>query len=472
MLKVLRHFLVLPVSFLALAETGVFFGVLLAMMSVGSQTFLAGNAPEVLTWAIAFYLTGLTFLCLAAAGLYNRDVFVDVRLFFQRAGVALLLTIFVALVLFPFYTVFDAVTVEWYLGLLSFTLVAHYPIIIVLRFGLVVFTGIEMFKRRIVIVGDGALADRIRRFANGTGSNHLLVTGYIHRNNFENILGHDNAEVPADFPAGNSPLLKYALDAKADEIIVASKERRGLPIWQLLECRMAGVVVNDYLTFWEREAGQIDLDEVKPSWLALSDGFKDDIVRKFVKRTFDLVVSSIFLIISLPMLILTALAIKLDSRGPIFYLQERAGRHGQSFNMIKFRSMLADAEKDGVPQWAGRYDSRVTRVGALIRRTRIDEFPQILNVLKGEMSFVGPRPERPFFIQHLSQDVPLYAARQNVKPGITGWAQVSYPYGASTEDAKAKLAYDLYYIKNESLFLDLIILLQTVRVVIMLVGSR
>ena len=235
---------------------------------------------------------------------------------------------------------------------------------------------------------------------------------------------------------------------------------------------MAGVNVTDYLSFWERETGQIDLDEVKPSWLALSDGFRVNKMHRFFKRAFDIVVSLAFLIITLPLMLVTALLIKLESPGPIFYRQTRTGLHGKPFDVIKFRSMRQDAEKDGVPKWASNVDSRITRVGHLIRRSRIDEIPQVLNVLMGHMSFVGPRPERPFFVKELEDEIPLYSLRHNVRPGITGWAQVNYPYGASVEDAKRKLAYDLYYAKNGGLFLDLVILTQTVRVVLSGDGAR
>ncbi|TNE38076.1 MAG: TIGR03013 family PEP-CTERM/XrtA system glycosyltransferase [Alphaproteobacteria bacterium] len=472
MLKVFRYYIALPVSILAAAETILFLGMFIGLQWVGARTFLADNAPDHVTLTLPFTLTFVAFLCLSAVGMYNRDVFIDVRSFFQRAGIGLLLTIFACLVLFPVYTRFDPVNIEWYLGLFAFTLVIHYPIIIVMRFGLVAFSKSELFKRRILVLGDGMMAARVQSFLNTEGKGHLAPAGFIGRDQFDLVLGSQNAEVPEAFPVGQCPLLKAARDAHADEIVIASKEQRGLPIWQLLECRMAGIEVTDYLTFWEREAGQIDLDEVKPSWMALSNGFATDWLRQFSKRAFDVTLAAIMLFFTFPLLLFTALAIRIDSNGPCLYLQERVGENGRLFKVIKFRSMTTSAEKDGVPQWAGKGDDRVTRVGAFIRRTRIDELPQIINVLRGDMSFVGPRPERPYFVDMLTREIPLYAARHNVKPGITGWAQVNYPYGASKEDAKAKLAYDLYYVKNESMFLDLVILLQTVRVVLMLVGSR
>lgn len=477
MLKVFRHFLVVPVSLLAIAETALFLVIITGLQFIGARTFLAANAPEVMQPWVVLFLTGLTVLCLSAAGLYNRDVFLEARTFFQRAGVALLLVIFSALVAFPIYGLFDPVTVEWYLGLLSFTLLIHYPLMIVLRFGVVAFSGVDTFKRRVIVVGDGALSAKVRDLIENRGRAHLMSVGFINRDTFSELAEKNEpvselGDLHNSTFGQDSALLRFAMDNKVDEIVVASRERRGLPVWQLLQCRLAGVAVTDYMSFWERESGEIDVEEVKPSWLALSEGFGHHWFRSGVKRLFDVVVASIFLLLVSPVMVLAALCIKLESPGPVFYRQTRVGEGGREFDIIKFRSMSDNAEAGGVPQWAVHNDARVTRVGSVIRQLRIDEMPQVLNVLKGEMSFIGPRPERPYFVDTLCAEIPLYAARHNVRPGITGWAQVNYPYGASIDDARRKLAYDLYYVKNESLFLDLIILLQTVRVVIMLAGSR
>lgn len=477
MLNVLRHFLVVPVSLLAIAETVLFLFVISGLQVIGARSFLADNAPEVASPWLALFLTSLTLVCLGAAGLYNRDVFLEARTFFQRAGVALLLVIFTALVAFPIYGLVDPVTVEWYLGLLSFSLLIHYPLIIALRFGLVAFSSADMFKRRVIVVGDGALSAKVRELIKVRGRAHLSPVGFINRDTFSELA--NKKEPVSELGAlhnstfgQDSALLRFVKDNKVDEIVIASRERRGLPVWQLLQCRMAGVAVTDYMTFWERESGEIDIDEVKPSWLALADGFSSHLVRRSVKRAFDVVVAASFLVLVSPVMLAAALLIKLESAGPVFYRQTRVGQGGREFQIIKFRSMTVDAELGVAPQWAVKNDTRVTRIGSIIRKLRIDEMPQILNVLKGEMSFIGPRPERPYFVDTLCTEIPLYAVRHNVKPGITGWAQVNYPYGASIDDARRKLAFDLYYVKNENLFLDLIILLQTVRVVIMLAGSR
>jgi sugar transferase (PEP-CTERM system associated) len=211
---------------------------------------------------------------------------------------------------------------------------------------------------------------------------------------------------------------------------------------------------------------------LRASWFIYGDGFRQGLARTVIKRTFDIVVSASLLILALPVMILTAIAIMLESGRPVIYRQERVGQGGQHFNVYKFRSMFADAESDGKPRWAQTNDDRVTRVGRFIRKTRIDELPQLFNVLKGDMSLVGPRPERPFFVRQLEQQLPFYEVRHSVKPGVTGWAQVCYEYGASVDDAGNKLRYDLYYVKNHSLFLDFLILFKTIRVVLTGHGSR
>jgi sugar transferase (PEP-CTERM system associated) len=245
-----------------------------------------------------------------------------------------------------------------------------------------------------------------------------------------------------------------------------------MPIQELLKCKLQGIRVLELSSFFERENGHLQLDSMNASWMILSDGFHQGMLRDTVKRLFDLLVSSAMLVVCLPVMALTALLIKLESPGPVLYRQERVGQGCRSFTILKFRSMCVDAEKDGTPRWARQNDSRVTLTGRFIRRTRIDELPQIFNVFFGDMSFVGPRPERPYFVQDLTQKIPYYGVRHTVKPGITGWAQVRYPYGASEEDAMHKLQYDLYYVKNHSLFLDLMILFQTAQVVLWGRGVR
>jgi sugar transferase (PEP-CTERM system associated) len=240
----------------------------------------------------------------------------------------------------------------------------------------------------------------------------------------------------------------------------------------LLECKLKGVHVIELSSFFERERGQVQLESLNASWMVLSDGFQQGFLRDAGKRLFDLVASLSLLVLTLPLMLLAIVVIVLESGFPILYRQERVGLGGKIFTIYKFRSMVQNAEKDGAPQWAQAGDARVTRVGNFIRKVRIDELPQIFNVLRGDMSFVGPRPERPFFVDQLIEQVPYYAARHSVKPGITGWAQVRYPYGASLEDAIEKLQYDLYYVKNHTFFLDLLIMFQTAQVVLFGKGAR
>ena len=269
-----------------------------------------------------------------------------------------------------------------------------------------------------------------------------------------------------------SQIFSICKDAKIDRIIVALDERRGkLPIEQLLKCRLKGIRVDEGMSFTEELNGKLSVESLYPSALIFSEGFKKSILFKKGKKYFDVLLAILGSIIAFPAGVLIAVAIKMDSEGPIFYEQERVGKDGKLFKLLKFRSMRMDAENAG-PVWAMVEDRRVTRVGRFIRKMRLDELPQVLNVLRGEMSFVGPRPERPFFVKKLDREIPYYFHRHSVKPGITGWAQLCYPYGSSTEDALEKLKYDLYYIKNMSLIFDLTIILETIKTVIWRRGAR
>ncbi len=265
-------------------------------------------------------------------------------------------------------------------------------------------------------------------------------------------------------------------DSYIDEIIVACDERRNnLPLDELLECKLRGVEINDILELIERETGQISVDLVYPSWMIYSSGFKPaDNIRTQLDWLFNFSIAAILMLLTWPLMLGTAIAIWLEDgrRGaPLFYRQVRVGLHGQNFKILKFRSMRVDAEKNGA-QWAKTNDDRITRVGHVIRKYRLDELPQILNVLRGDMGFVGPRPERPEFVEKLQEKLPFYAERHAVKPGLTGWAQLCYPYGATEEDALEKLKYDLYYIKHRSFLLDIFIFIQTAEVVLLKKGAR
>lgn len=282
-----------------------------------------------------------------------------------------------------------------------------------------------------------------------------------------------NLEHDVQIIGSYSMIHEVANEGKVDRIIVALEERRGnLPTDELLKCKMAGISIEEGIAFYERLTGKLLIERTYPSFLIFSNGFRKSSIDSVVKSALDYSLSFICLVILLPIMALIALATKIDSSGPVFYRQERVGRNGEAFMLLKFRSMKEGAEKETGPIWAQENDERMTRVGKIIRKLRLDEIPQMINVLKGEMSFVGPRPERAHFVKYLKDEIPFYEKRLSVKPGITGWAQIEYPYGASNKDALEKLKYDLYYIKNMSLLFDLVIIFRTVKSVFLRGGAR
>ncbi len=326
--------------------------------------------------------------------------------------------------------------------------------------------GASAFRRRVLVLGAGNRAQRLRQLGERPESGFVIV-GYVGMSDQSPVI-----EEAINRSAIHN-LTRFVENLGVSEVVLALEERRNaLPLKDLLRIKTAGVHVNDFSSFIERETGRVDLDTVNPSWLIFSDGFSSGrAVSSVAKRLFDVAASSILLLFTLPVIALFALLVKLDSRGPAFFRQTRVGLYGQPFRLIKLRSMRTDAEAGGA-QWATTNDPRVTRIGRFIRKVRIDELPQAWSVLKGEMSFVGPRPERPEFVADLEDQLVYYAERHMVKPGITGWAQINYPYGASIADSRHKLEYDLYYAKNYTPFLDLLILLQTIRVILWREGAR
>ena len=320
-----------------------------------------------------------------------------------------------------------------------------------------------LLKRRVLVLGAGKKAAninrRIRRKADQRG---FYILGYVH-------IHGEKDDIPDDrIIHMEGSLNEYVLENEIDEIVVAIDDRRiKFPMKDLLELKLNGTDVVDALTFFEREMGKIETTFLSPGWLIFSEGFDRSIVRGLSKRTFDIIASVLILMVTWPVMLATMLAIRVEDGALASYLykQTRVGLDGELFDVLKFRSMIENAEKDGAV-WAQENDMRVTKVGAFIRKYRIDELPQLINVFKGEMAFVGPRPERPEFVGELAEKIPYFNERQYVKPGITGWAQLCYPYGASDEDSEQKLQYDLYYVKNHNLVLDLIILITTVEVVL------
>ncbi|MBV1911043.1 MAG: TIGR03013 family PEP-CTERM/XrtA system glycosyltransferase [Kangiellaceae bacterium] len=270
-------------------------------------------------------------------------------------------------------------------------------------------------------------------------------------------------------------LAEYCLEYGIDEVVLAINDRRKkMPVDALLSCKLSNINVIEFVAFWEREKGMLRLDMLNPSWMIFSDSGPKGGIGNMLSRVFDISLSFVILLFMLPLLIITAVLIYLESgfKGPIFYRQTRVGQDGRHFDLLKFRSMIVDAEKDGEAKWASPSDARITRIGMFIRKVRIDELPQLLNIFRGDMSIVGPRPERPEFVTKLEKQIPFFQARHSVKPGLAGWAQLKYPYGASEKDAYNKLQYDLYYVKNHSIFMDAFILLQTVEVILLGKGAR
>ena len=397
-----------------------------------------------------------------AVGVYGPESLQSIRFALARLLVAVSLGVIFLSVL---YFLMPGITLWRSNSLYAMGLAVAVLLLIRLLLGSML--GGEAFKRRLVVLGAGNRANRIRELERRRGSGFLVV-GYIAMNDGEQVI----AEAINRNAVYN--LADFVVRLNASEVVLALEERRNaVPMADLLRIKTTGVHVNDLSSFLERETGRVDLASVNPSWLIFSDGFSAGRrLSSIAKRLFDIVASLILLILTGPIIILGAIAVKLDSKGPAFYRQQRVGLYGQEFWIVKLRTMRQDAEVAGQAVWAEKDDPRITRLGYWLRKLRIDELPQTWTVLKGEMSFVGPRPERRQFVEDLEQHLRYYAERHMVKPGITGWAQINYPYGASIEDARHKLEYDLYYAKNYTPFLDLLILLQTVRVVLWPDGAR
>jgi sugar transferase (PEP-CTERM system associated) len=356
----------------------------------------------------------------------------------------------------------DALDHSWPMGigltLVGLLLVRHLVVLPIVR---------TFVPHRILVLGTGAEARLIETSLTNAAPEGVCLVGFCAAEKVQ------ECAVSASRVVAHGSLEDTVRRFDIDEVIVAVRQQRGgvLPLRSLLDCRLSGVKVTDLARYFERVHGQVPIESLKVSWLIYGDGFRQSTTRLFMKRCFDIVVSALLIALTAPLMAFAALVIASEGAGSVIYRQERAGYRGNTFTLYKFRSMRIDAEKDGKAAWAGVNDARVTRVGRFIRRSRIDELPQLVNVLKGEMSFVGPRPERPEFVALLSGQIPFYAVRHSVKPGLTGWAQVRYSYGATVEQSVRKLEYDLYYVKNHSLLLDFAILLETVRVVLLGEGA-
>ena len=338
-----------------------------------------------------------------------------------------------------------------------------------------IFSGLKrrgIFHRRLLVVGAGQRAWDLLCMLRNEGSHPQYQMQFVHEAAFGDVDPRLTAAIePGIELVSDADVLTVARRFEPDEIVVAPDERRGMPLDSLLACKKEGFPVVQYLAFLEHEIRRVDIRRIEVGWLLYSSGFYFGVIDNALKRMLDVTVSLVLLLLFSPFLIGAAVAIKFDDRGPVLYSQDRVTRNGRAFRIFKMRTMRTDAEKFGAV-WAEARDPRITRVGSFLRQSRIDEMPQLINVLRGDMSLVGPRPERPTFIAQLAEQLPLYNERHMVKAGLTGWAQINYPYGASLDDARSKLSYDLYYVKNFSILFDLLILLQTLRVVLWPSGVR
>lgn len=462
MIRLFKHYIPNAVLLLGLFDVILLlvaaeFGWVIRAQQIGMLVEPIHNrVPQLATFA------GSLELAMIAVGVYGSGALQSLRFATARLLVAVSLGIIFLSVLF-----FLTPAITFWRSNLLYAMTAAPVLLIGLRILLGKTLGGQVFKRRVVVLGAGARAARLKALAQRPGAGFVVV-GYVSMSEAARVIPEAIARDAIYNLADHVVLLN------ASEVVLALEERRNaLPLKDLLRIKTTGVHVNEISTFLERETGRVDLQSVNPSWLIFSDGFSSGrMLSSLFKRLFDVTASAALLALSLPVILVMALAVRLESKGPAFYRQRRVGLYNVGFDIIKLRSMRQDAEVAGQALWAEKDDPRITRVGRFIRKSRIDELPQTWSVLKGEMSFVGPRPERPQFVDDLEQQLPYYAERHMVKPGITGWAQINYPYGASIDDAREKLSYDLYYVKNRSLFLNMLILLQTVKVVLWPAGVR
>lgn len=437
-------------------------GILIFFVIGGSYLyFVAESWPTAMPLLIgkAILVTIIFQFCFYLFDLYDLSlppVFADnLTRVFQAFGIGCMI---LALVYFIFPAVMISTKVFWLACLVVGGTVTLW------RFFYSLVLDRQLFSQSVVLLGAGGIAESIGAYIGREKDSGYRIVAQVSGR------GHNSLQVPTYDDAEH--LSRICREHRAEKIVVTLDDKRGqMPIEELMACKLQGLQIVTGIKFYEELAGKILVEKVNPSWIIFSEGFKSSRMTAVAKRVIDVVVSAAGLTATLPLCLLTALVIKLESPGPVFYFQERVGEKGKAFRVVKFRSMRVDAEKDG-PVWAGANDHRTTRFGRFIRKIRMDEVPQMWNVLRGEMSCVGPRPERPVFVVHLARMIPYYSLRHNVKPGITGWAQINYPYGASDEDALRKLEYDLYYIKNMSLRMDLGIIFMTAKTVLFRQGSR
>lgn len=458
-----KHYVHLPYLFLGIAEAA-----LLALAAWLAQTFtqllaMSESLPVDHSWLSIAVFSFVLSCCTLSMGVYMALV----REGYASMVLRTLVSFFLlgSLALYFLNLVFGSEFIHQ--SLIFWGVIIATLLVFVARWVFIKVVDTANLKRRVIIYGAGERAQALLKDLEPDAAVlGVEVVGCVPGRNEKAIV--DSALLvsePADW-------VKFVRERQISEIVVSPDERRrgeggAFPLNEFLDCKLMGVPATDALSFCERELNKIDIQLLKPSWMLFSDGFKYSKRRRIAKRTLDLVLASAFFLVLWPFMLLTAIAVRLESPGPVLYHQTRVGLNGKPFRIYKFRSMRQDAEKEGKAVWAQKNDSRVTRVGAFIRNTRLDELPQLYNVLSGSMSFVGPRPERPEFVGELAEQIPFYDTRHKVKPGLMGWAQLKYPYGASVEDAKNKLQYDLYYTKNHSMLMDLLIMIQTVEIVLL-----
>ena len=467
MFRFFRHYV--PGSFVILLVIESL--ILLAALPIGINISSAlGFMPESsldLGWLSrrSILYTFVTVSCMTFMGMYWRHRKVSESLdFILRLCASIGMSM--AILAIIFYT-FPNVAVNR--SQMFFTVCVSLFLITIVRYLHYQISGHDATRNRVVVLGTGKRASMVQQLRRKADTYGIKLTGFLY-------IGGENTLVDEEKTIRiNESLLAYVRNNQIDELVVAVDDRRkSFPVNEILECKMDGIMVSEVGDFIERQTRKIRLDSLHPSSMIFSEGYTRAVMNSYGKRLFDIIVSSILLILTLPISIMTILSIWIESggKGSVLYKQTRVGKDGETFEVLKFRSMSTDAEQDGIPVWASEADTRVTKNGKVIRLLRIDEIPQLINVLKGEMSFVGPRPERPEFVNRLSQVIPYYNLRHSVKPGITGWAQISYPYGASEADSIEKLQYDLYYIKRYSLMFDVLILFQTAQAILWEKGGR
>ncbi|WP_323813299.1 TIGR03013 family XrtA/PEP-CTERM system glycosyltransferase [Cellvibrio sp. NN19] len=457
-----KHYIHLPYLYLGVMDALIVAGVTWFIQSLGGNAAADINESSSYQWQPIITLALVLSCCTLSMGVYTALVREGFSSMVLRTMVSFFLLGSLSLYLINLLLddTFIAQSLIFWSVLLSTLMVCAS------RWVFVKIVDVDQLKRRVVIYGAGQKANKLLAdLAPDVNVLGVNIVGCIPSAS-EPVEVNPNLVIrePSDW-------LAFARQLQISEIVISPDERRrtsgdAFPLSQFLDCKLAGIPSSDALSFCERELGKIDISLLQPGWMLFSDGFKYSKRRMLAKRLFDLVLASAFLLLLWPFMLLTALAVKLESSGAVLYHQTRTGLNGRAFRIYKFRSMRQDAEKNGAV-WAQKNDSRVTRVGAFIRNTRLDELPQLYNVFVGDMSFIGPRPERPEFVADLSQQIPFYEMRHKVKPGLMGWAQLKYPYGASVEDAKNKLQYDLYYTKNHSFFMDMLIMIQTVEIILL-----